>query len=187
MPQFQTIGIDASLTNTGVYYIFQDTDAKTVTRVGKVIVPPSGLSGHQRLDLIDREVRNFLIASPANLVVIEGYDYKGFSLVPLAEINGILQLTAHRICGRVIHAAPAQVKKFATGKPQASKIQIMKHFQIDNEHIADARALAEIGQVFLGAPSTRRCELEVAYALRQGKATKTRPKRVSAKLKIVAL
>jgi Holliday junction resolvasome RuvABC endonuclease subunit len=186
MAIYRTIGIDASLTNTGLCYI--ENDAGAITRSSKVVVPPSEMRGHPRLDFIDRLVRDFLSESPANLVVIEGYDYKGFSTIPLAEINGILQLTAFRICGRVIHAAPAQVKKFATGKSQASKEMIMKHYGLDNEHIADARALAEIGQIFLGAPTTRRCELEVAYALRQGKVSKaTAAKAPRSKLKLVAL
>ena len=167
MTAFRTIGIDASLTNTGQCYVSKNGDGATVRQTIEV-VPKGSLKAHSRLDFIDREVREFMLTYPADLVVIEGYDYKGFSLVPLAEINGILQLTAWRLCGNVIHAAPSQVKKFAVGKPQASKAQIMKHFGLDNEHIADARALAEIGQVFLGAPSKRRCELEVAMQLRDG-------------------
>lgn len=183
MTVYRTIGIDASLTNTGLYYI--EWDQGSILRSGKVIVPPADMRGHARLDFIDRQVRDFISACPATLVVIEGYDYKGFSTIPLAEINGILQLTAYRLCGKVIHAAPAQLKKFAVGKPQAGKDAIMKHYGIDNEHIADARALAEIGQVYLGVPTTRRCELEVAHALRQGKVKKVR--RAGSKLKLVAL
>lgn len=189
MPIWRTIGIDPGLTNTGLCSIVGDPAVNTKTCDYRLVVPGRHFRAQARLDYIETQVRDFLSDHPSALVVIEGYDYKGFSLVQMAEINGILQLAAYRAGGVVMHASPSQVKKFAAGHPQAEKEAVMRAYALDNEHLADARALAEIGQVFLSGKSTKRCELEVVYQLRHGATEKAAKKKSStkSKAKLVAL
>jgi len=161
MDPITTIGIDPGLTNVGLSAV-NHYGPSPVKYVGDVVVT-KGLFGYPRLDYIHKRVGEFLdIHTLAKVVAIEHYDYKGFKLVEMAEISGILKLLCHQKGREVITVSPASVKKFATGRSTATKIQVMYNYQQNNEHIADACALAEIALVYSGArKTTARHKLEV--------------------------
>jgi len=108
----------------------------------------------------------------AELVVLEGYDYKGHKLAELGEASGVIKVVCHQLGLPVLVVSPAAVKKFATGNSQASKDDIMARYGLTNEHVADAWALAEIGLVYLTGKSELRHELEVIKQLRSPKSPK---------------
>jgi len=168
MPSFSTIGIDPGLTNVGV--CIRPWEGS----VFDYLIRPKALRGVERHDHIARDLEGYLRevlgeGPLTGLAVIEGPDYKGFSTIPLAEINSILGLTCYRLGFKILRASPSQVKKFATGNSQADKAEIMARYGYTNEHLADARALAEIGAAVHRGTSTIRHELEVVKRLVDGK------------------
>ena len=162
-------GIDPSLTNTAVV-ILSSCGASEHT-----LIRPGSLRGPARLTYIhDKILETFSkskLPTPIFLA-IEGYDYKGFSTIPLAECNAVIQVACYKSGIPLIHAAPAQVKKFATGCSQASKEMMIKRYNIRNEHIADARALAGIAMEYMHTTSVTRCELEVIKNIKKPKLKK---------------
>jgi len=173
MLSYSTIGIDPGLTNVGVCILPWDGP------VFDYLIKPKALRGIERLDHIARDLEDYILdvvgPNSGGMVVIEGYDYKGFSTIPLAEVNSVLCLTCHRMGYKILRAAPAQVKKFATGNSQATKEEMMKRYGYSNEHLADARALAEIGHKMHVGTSSIRHELEVIQKLK-GEKSRSRSK-----------
>lgn len=166
METTSTIGIDPGICNVGM---------ALVTHRGPVplmysgeCINTKGLSGLARLDHIHRKLSIFLDYYPkVELVAIEHYDYKGFSLVEMAEVSGIIKLLCHQKNKTVITVAPSALKKFATGSSTASKIMMMGTYDEKNEHIADAMALAEVALYYSGERvTTKRSKLEVIKQLK---------------------
>lgn len=162
-----TIGIDASLTNTGIVVVrsprYTDIDASHFIE-RSTIITPKGLKGAERLLYIYEQADLFL-PEKADLAVIEDYDYKGQNLTKLGEGQGVLKLLCAGRKIKIISVAPAALKKFATGNSNATKKQMMERYDEPNEHVADAKALALVGRLFLHKKSTIRHELEVIKAL----------------------
>jgi crossover junction endodeoxyribonuclease RuvC len=124
--------------------------------------PVVGLKGRfgRYCDLVYKTVRLVNKYDP-QLILLEGYSYasKGRSIVTLAEFGGVLR---HELLGtfrRIIEIPPTLLKKFTTGKGNASKSLMVsclssrysREFDTDNK--ADAFALAKLGLVVLGYES----------------------------------
>lgn len=111
------------------------------------------------------------------LAVMEGYAYDSVGRVfELGELGGVLKT---EFCIRgipCISVPPASLKKFATGNGGAAKDKMIKAvaekygFETKNDNIADAVALAKLGEVYLTEESTYRSELEVVKMLKEEKA-----------------
>lgn len=166
-------GIDPSLTNTGIVLL------KNGEVLTSYLIQPKNIKGAARLSGIADRVREILGTHKPIFLAIEGYDYKGFSTIPLAECNAVIQLECARLGIEFIHAAPSQVKKFATGSSQADKTRIQTRYGIVNEHLADARALAGIAWEYVHGGSSVRCELEVIKALKAKKLPKPKKKKIT--------
>jgi crossover junction endodeoxyribonuclease RuvC len=157
------VGIDPSLTGTGVAVIHPDGNLFTDTFTTK-------LRGHQRLAHIVTEIRDAAISNvrwgPAQLVVIEGPSYGNQGSGRQSghhERAGLWWLITHELYQAGVPYAvvpPASRCRYATGKGNAAKDQVLaavlKRFgqlvDIDNNNEADALVLAAMAAEHRGLP-----------------------------------
>lgn len=99
---------------------------------GRLDTLPTGkLRGHQRLDTILDWIVRHVTADGCDrredLIAIEGYSYgaKGRAFISLAELGGIVRHELHTIGFTYIEIPPACVKKYATGKGNAGKDDVL--------------------------------------------------------------
>lgn len=107
--------------------------------------------------VVDRVVAHLKKQGPV-LLLIEGYAFnaKGRSVTGLCELGGILRDRAVGIADQTIEVPPSVIKKFATGKGNAGKMEVVQAlvkrygltFKTDNE--ADAFALVQLGRIVAG-------------------------------------
>lgn len=167
----KVIGIDASLTGTGVAVL--DGSLRTERIESK-------LTGPARLIEIRDRVRN--IIAGADLVVIEGYAFAMANQAhQMGELGGVLRVMFYELGLQVLEVNPSQVKKFATGKGSAKKeemaVAIFKRFgrEFRTNDEADAFVLALIGQAYhpgLNVEGLTAFQREVIEELRNPKAKK---------------
>jgi len=153
------VGIDPSLTNTGVVAI----DNNLVCSHNVCFTPSKNLFGIERLLFLANAVRDFVdkLAPDVELVSVEGPSYgsKTSSLFELGELGGLIQLTLYQLCVSYVFPAPTEVKKLMTGKGNADKDKVKESvgltFDIEGknytEHEIDALAIAFYGRAFLKA------------------------------------
>lgn len=143
------IAIDPSLTSTGLAYPI-DHDVLAVD----IVAAPSGVVGWERLDLISTTIRvavRTVIAlyGVEPIIVMEGYSYasKHSQAHSTGELGGVIVTDLGRIDHDVVRIAPKSIKKFATGRGNASKAAMVSavaartgwQFRTDDQ--ADAVAL----------------------------------------------
>lgn len=169
------IGIDASLTSTGVAALY-DRDQYATWAI------QSKLTGPDRLI----EIRDILVPAvrEADIVVIEGYAFARLNQAhQIGELGGVLRVMFRELRVRWIEVAPSQVKKFCTGKGNATKEQMAawvqkrwnKMFPTNDE--TDAWVLAQIGKAVLGdREGLTAYQLEIVEELSSGKAKRSRKK-----------
>lgn len=146
---FKTIGIDASLTGTGVVVLDGD-DISWSQRID------TKLKGMERLIFIEERLKHIIKQFSPTLVLIEGYAFsaKGLSY-QIGELGGVIRMMLHKHEVRWIEIPPAQVKKFATGKGNAQKDFVMLNVykkwgaEFSSNDEADAFVLAKIGQALI--------------------------------------
>ena len=149
------VGIDPSLTSTGVVILAEDqVHAHTLTpreekRKGR-------LQGVRRLCWIRDQVMA-LLDCPA-MVAIEGPSYGSAQgrQVSIGELHGVLKTAMWEQGYFIVVVPPASLKKFATGKGNASKFDMQKAgiragVDFGNEDEVDAYFLARIARA-LGRP-----------------------------------
>ena len=145
-------GLDLSLTSTGTARI-----DGTLSRADRW--QPRKLTGHDRLDWLLQHVENAVYQ--ADIVVIEGPSYGS----PLGQhqLGGLWWLITHLLLYRngIPYAVvpPASLKKYATGKGNAGKDQVLlaasnryPESGIDGNDTADALVLAAMAADFYGFP-----------------------------------
>ena len=106
---------DLSLTRTGY----------AVPQLG-TLAPPKGRDrGMERLAWIRDRVLE--LAAGAGAVVLEGYSFgsKGRALFSLAELGGVVRLALHEAALPVVEVAPSALKKYATGRGNAGKEEVL--------------------------------------------------------------
>jgi crossover junction endodeoxyribonuclease RuvC len=111
------LGLDLSLTRTG--YARPDG-------THGVLVPPKGKDrGLPRIDWIMR--RALEMAMEADVTVLEGFSYgsKGSSILDIAQMGGVVRWAMWRKGVVVVELSPSTLKKFATGKGNAPKDQVL--------------------------------------------------------------
>ena len=149
------IGIDLSLRRTGI----------ATAHATNTLTPPQQLAGFARLRWIRAQILG--ITLQADHVVIEGLSY-GSHTPSALERAGLWHLVMVAIDARGIgwtEIAPATLKKYATGRGNADKGQVLAAAikrlpaDVDNDNAADAAWLAAIGHDLLGAPI---CDLPAA-------------------------
>lgn len=168
------VAIDASLTGLAVvsvrepgifeYSEFTSKSAKT-------------LSGRMdRYKKLSDSVWGIIAQQNPELILIEGYSYnsRGSSVVTIAEFGGYLRNVILQYGSPVVEVPPKTLKKFITGKGNASKIEVTSKlsakyqmvFSTDNH--ADAFGLAQLGRCVLGfLEMTNNAEREAVLIVQQ--------------------
>lgn len=145
------IGIDASLTGTGVAVIAGGKNIESHCRI------ESKYTGVKRLVDIEARLKHILDAAIlVDLVLLEGYAYAAQNQAhQIGELGGVIRRMLHNRTQRWIEVSPSQVKKFATGKGNAKKdliiMQVYKRWGVEfsTSDEADAFVLAKIGQALM--------------------------------------
>jgi crossover junction endodeoxyribonuclease RuvC len=144
------LGIDPSLTSTG----FSSGEKRgTLT---------TALKGAQRLDYLANELESLITTiSDKTLVAIEGYSFasRNSQAHSIGELGGVLRLTMFRLGIPFVDIPPTSRAKFATGKGNASKSEVISALSARTgivwsgkgaDDMADAFVLEEMGLTHLG-------------------------------------
>ncbi len=147
------VALDLSLTATGVCYPGRG-NGELRTETWK-----SRERGCARLAALETYFYTMLRTARPELVVIEGYAYgRGHAAHQVGELGGLVRLALwHRLIPMVV-IAPAKLKRYATGRGNASKDQVLgaavhrfgREFTDNNQ--ADASWLYAMAMDGTGAP-----------------------------------
>jgi crossover junction endodeoxyribonuclease RuvC len=111
------LALDLSLTHTG-----WASDVAGLPAAGSIRT--AQLRGVERLDLIVREVQ--ALARGTGLVALEGYSYASPNQAhQMGELGGPVRLLLYRLGIPMVVVQPSGLKKFATGKGNANKDQML--------------------------------------------------------------
>ena len=145
----KVVGIDASLTGTGLA-VSNGFNLKTATERIE-----SKLKGVDRLIEIREEIRENIIF--ADLVVLEDYAFSRTNQAhQIGELGGVLRVLIKEMNKKLLIVGTMQLKKFATGKANASKEEIAvaayKKWGIEcrTNDETDAAVLVYIGLAYMG-------------------------------------
>ena len=147
----EVIGLDLSLTSTGVAV---GDSQYTIS---------SKLSGVERLDEISRSVAAFVSGISEPAVVLEGYSFgsRNSQSHSIGELGGVVKLTLWRIGVPMVIVPPTARAKFATGRGNASKSEVVSAVSARTGIVwsgkgaddkCDAWLLQEIGLWYFGRP-----------------------------------
>jgi crossover junction endodeoxyribonuclease RuvC len=143
----RVLGIDPSLTATGV--ALPDGTVATVA----VKLSKGGRLKHVRESdrLIAIRDRVACLLDDVDLVVVEGYSYgSGFQAHQLGELGGVLRVLLTEAGVAWVEVAPTRVKRYATGKGNAGKADMLLAAQCagvatTDHNAADAWWLRAVG------------------------------------------
>lgn len=158
------VGIDLSLTSTGVVRIAEDEGIEV-----KEIKTGANFWMPLRQRSIARDVLSFVIDH--DLVLIEGYSFGSLrkGTHDLAELGGLVKHYLYETLGRYPTVIPpTSLKKFAAGRGNADKasvaVGVFKRFGFEHpsNDVIDAYVLARMGEMLIGrGPEPRAHEREV--------------------------
>lgn len=152
------IGIDPSLTATGIVVLTEDQPGHNA-----LLISPGKRRGTQRLDYLRRKTIAFLRSCRSGAgenceppVFLEGYSFgsRGQGAISLGEWGGVLRLTLRDLQFPFVDIAPAQVKKYVTGKGNSKKPEIAVAaykkwgFEFSDDNLTDAAVLAKMCEDF---------------------------------------
>lgn len=152
------VGLDMSLTGTGVAVLERDEltgetmPPRTLTLKSKGKAGDDLLTRGYRVDLLRQDVA--LAARYATFVIIEqpAFSQTGGSHHDRSGLWWLVVRDIQRLGIPVVEVAPTTLKKYVTGKGNASKmevmakmIRLMPQVEIANDNEADALALALMG------------------------------------------
>ena len=177
---FDVVAIDPSLTGLAVvsatssntnYQEFSSKPAKTLT------------SRVARFHTLADSVKSILQTDFPRLCLIEGYAFsaKGSSALSLAEFGGILRSRIVGYADVTIEVPPTLLKKFVTGKGNASKIDVVSALSskygiiFKNDNHADAFGLSRLGLAALGLLEAKNKHERETVSIVQGLMEKENP------------
>lgn len=129
---------------------------------------PKLLKGVQRLSFIESVVLNLLEESNASNLIMEGYAMGARGRVfNLGELGGVIKLAAFMKDIPVLIVPPMTLKKWVTGKGNASKDQMLAavkskwYKEVESDDVADAVALYYFGEFYYEQEGKRRKSREI--------------------------
>ncbi len=148
-PNRPVVGLDLSLTSTGIALPKETNVIQTKQK------------GVARLIIIRKEIMSQLELLKDPLVIIEGYSFaqKNSHAHSLGELGGVIRVALAEEDIQYVIVAPTQRAKFATGKGNASKSEVVSSISARTGIIwsgkgaddkVDAWILQEIGLTYLG-------------------------------------
>lgn len=163
------LGIDQSLSGTGLCLLTPDAQVKTL-----LTVAPGKTREGPRLALIKNRVSFFLNLGVTS-ACMEGYAYNAIGRVfELGEVGGVVKLAATEAHVALSVVPPTLLKKFATGNASADKDEVMAAAEAlmgappGDDNQADAYFLALIAlSLHTGKYAKTRAQLEVLKTLQQ--------------------
>jgi Holliday junction resolvasome RuvABC endonuclease subunit len=154
------VGLDLSLTRTGV-----------AMPDGTVSVLRPSERGMQRLAWLRREIA--LVVEGADLVAVEGYAYaRANQAHQLGELGGVIRLLLHECGVRYVDVPPAVLKRYATGRGNAGKGQVLVEavkrlgYEGSDDNEADALWLRALALDAYGHPVVRMPQAQRDAAVR---------------------
>lgn len=167
------VALDLSLTSSG-YAIASAADPSAWRwKPGHLgTLSPNGERGMERLDWIRRRVLE--LVDGADLVLIEGYAFASKAQShtrAIAELGGVIRMTLWDLGFPFVDVPPACLKKYATGRGNAGKADVLVEavkrleYQGSSNDEADALWLLEMALDHYGmtkplVPKTHRAGLE---------------------------
>jgi len=148
------LGVDPSLTATGVAWnIGNETHTDTISSKFK--------GGPQRMVDLRRQLQKVIGTAYPDLIVIEApaFASKGRSVKEIGGIWWQYRVFMYDNGNRVLEVPPSMLKKYATGRGNAKKIDVVQAawkrlgYEGTNDNVADALWLHQIGLRILGDPS----------------------------------
>ena len=151
------IGLDISLSNSGIVKL--DTENNTISKFTIKTHPnPNRMARLEKfwkifLEIIDDYCFGDKVLANKVLFSLEDYSYairNSRSLISLAEQGGLIRFHFHKIGANLQLYAPAEVKKFATGKGNAKKELMIKAvykkwgFDTNDQNLADGYVVARL-------------------------------------------
>lgn len=135
-------GIDLSLTSTGICYVETNTAVTSKKR------------GPERLVEIREAVLGHLSGLESPVVIVEGYSFgsKNSQAHATGELGGVIRVALHERGIPYVEVPPTCLKKFATGKGNASKNEVISAMS------------AKTGIVWSGGSADDMCD---AFVLRE--------------------
>jgi len=165
------VGIDASLTSTGVCVYYEENEYETIALKTK-------LKSTERLIFLRNELE--VICSYADYVFLEGYSFgsKGNALYQIGELGGIIRVRLHEMGIKLLVVPPTQLKQFTTEKGNATK-ELMAAWAQKRWNVifttndeTDAYALVKLGQAYLGLDTELTAvQKKVVEGLKKGEKT----------------
>lgn len=165
--KYPVVGIDLSLTSTGVSFLWADGSDRIFS------IKPEKLAGVARLV----EIRNTLLKEMSGLgypkIVLEGYSFasKGAYSHEIGELGGVVKIAFYEQHWRWVHVPPTVRAKFATGRGNASKGEVVSAISARTgiawtgsgaADECDAWILQEMGLAYLGEPRYNWPEAQLA-------------------------
>ena len=149
------LALDLSLTRTGWATHHSVLAGPHATGT---ITPPKGMGGVERLIWIRKSLTGLI--SLVELVVMEGYSYgvaRGNALTQLGELGGVVRVLFHELGVPWVEVPPATLKKYATGKGNAGKAEVLVAavrrlgYEGSDDNVADAMWLRAMALDAFGA------------------------------------
>jgi len=152
------IGVDLSLTSTGL-----------ALPDGKLEVIQPKQKGAVRLFAIRREVNDFIARYENPVIVVEGYSFaaRHSQAHSIGELGGVMKLSWYENDWQVIIVPPTNRAKFATGKGNANKSEVVSAIS------------ARTGMTFSGKGADDQCDawiLQEMGMVAYGQSDRTWPK-----------
>lgn len=150
------IALDLSLTETGWAV---HLDGRPV-QAGVMKPPRLNSSGTRRLAWFRDQVHAMSQHFDPVLVAVEGYSFgsKGQAVYGIAELGGVVRLALHDLQVPIVVVPPASLKKYATGRGNAKKEEVLVAavkrlgYHGANNNIADAMWLRQMAADHYGVP-----------------------------------
>jgi crossover junction endodeoxyribonuclease RuvC len=170
----RVVGLDLSRTCTGICLL-------TETTYNAFTIRPKELEGMKKLQFLRDMLFDKIDQFKPTLAVVEGYSY-GSKNKPfkIGEYGGVVKLGLYDRNIYTIIIPPTAVKRFATGKGDATKKEVRDAIKarygwvIKSLDASDAAACALLGRLSLQKQSPYRSELEAIRKLETPKKTCTR-------------
>jgi len=149
------VGIDPSLTGFAMVALYPDgvlvqsehTTKSTKTLSGRV----------ERLGVLASAAENFVKEHLPSLCLIEGYAHAAkWKAAAIGELGGVVRTRIVGLADVTVEVPPTMLKKFATGKGNAGKLDVVqkvgKKFNVvfKTDNMADALGLAWLGGAVVG-------------------------------------
>lgn len=155
------IGLDLSLTCTG----FAAADIEAGGRPQWGTIEGKNLRECERLDYIESNLRALVQYPDQTMVVVEGFSFasKGAAVFEMGGLGWIVRLALWRMHVPYVVVSPMSLKKFVLGKATSEKALVIREiwrrwsYEVDDDNIADALVLLEIGRAML---SPGRCQMQ---------------------------